>query len=138
MLASARFLQDSSESKFGVNPHYAGALTQHRRPQKLPREHGGLLELCALPTLPEIEVQKRGGDAFGEMSPDEMPLELLACRGEESHSWGRVSALWWMQLPRALGTSALSRAEVIGTWPQGQSWEHLEQPPGALAQAPAR
>lgn len=95
---------------------------------------------CALPTLPEIEVQKLGGGVceFGEMSPDEMSLELLACRGEESHSWGHVSALWWMQLPRALGTSAPSWAEVIGTWPQGQPWEHLEQPPGALAQAPAR
>lgn len=27
--------------------------------------------------------------------------------------------------------------EAIGTWPSGQPWEHLEEPPGALAQTPA-
>lgn len=110
------------------------------RETSLSREHGGLLGLCLTHASRDRSAETGGGGGceFGEMSPDEMSLELLACRGEESHSWGHVSALWWMQLPRALGTSAPSWAEVIGTWPQGQPWEHLEQPPGALAQAPAR
>jgi len=45
----------------------------------------------ALSVVPEAKTQKPG-DAFGEMSPDEVSAELLPSRGEESCSLGDVPA----------------------------------------------